>query len=479
MDGLDTLGTITLDDTGTAIFSTNALAVGDHPDITAVYSGDDNYNGSTSPDYDQQVSQATTITALTSSANPSAVGQPVTFTATVTPIMSGPASPTGTVTFTDNFMSSITTLNPGGTPLGADGTAAFSTSGLTAGDHVITADYSGNGNYSGSGDTLTQTITDLPDIVMDMATTTDHLTVTATYDITGVNVDQPLSFAIYRSASAASYAPSDQIGVDTLPASDTADLLVGHHQVQLDLYTPNLLPDPSHEFVFVVANSGDTVQEQDYTNDTAYFQIFVLGAVSHGYVPPTEDTDGQTPDWELEMAAALQKIDGYNYVIPFNWVLLSRTKQSDEAVFAGAMLANQVAAEVVSLEKQHSGDVVDYHFIGHSRGSVVISQAIADMIKLYPSFINGNYVNMTMLDPHPARNYPKPTVYFSAARNPVAFTLKKLYLSFQKVADDPMVVVPSVVTSVQDFFQHTPFNKFPCRIQKGNLICGGREMMEA
>ena len=81
--------------------------------------------------------QATTTTALTSSANPSLVGQSITLTAKVTSA-SAATSPTGTVTFAD-----------GSTKLGtvtlSGGTASLTTSALAAGPYPITATYSGDG----------------------------------------------------------------------------------------------------------------------------------------------------------------------------------------------------------------------------------------------------------------------------------------------------------------------------------------------
>ena len=68
---------------GVATFTTATLAVGHHT-ITAVYGGDASFNASTSTTVDQEVQKADTTTALTSSTNPSKVGQSVTFTATVT-----------------------------------------------------------------------------------------------------------------------------------------------------------------------------------------------------------------------------------------------------------------------------------------------------------------------------------------------------------------------------------------------------------
>ncbi len=96
---------------------------------------------------------ATTAT-LVSSQNPSTVGQPVTFTATV----SCPGNtPTGTVTFKDG----ATTL---GTPVplvtaAGVSTASFMISTLAAGSHPITASYSGDANCAASTSTvLTQAV---------------------------------------------------------------------------------------------------------------------------------------------------------------------------------------------------------------------------------------------------------------------------------------------------------------------------------
>lgn len=92
---------------------------------------------------------AATTTAVTSSLNPSGVGQAVTFTATVTGI-----SPTGTVQFRDGA------ANLGAPVALAGGTAALSTSSLTAGTHVITAAYGGDADDAPStSPALTQVVT--------------------------------------------------------------------------------------------------------------------------------------------------------------------------------------------------------------------------------------------------------------------------------------------------------------------------------
>src|SRR6202022_3797922 len=75
------------------------LSVGPHS-VTATYSGDDNFNSSTSNTVTQTVEKAATTTAVTaSSANPSVFGQAVTFTASVSVMPPGAGTPTGTVQF--------------------------------------------------------------------------------------------------------------------------------------------------------------------------------------------------------------------------------------------------------------------------------------------------------------------------------------------------------------------------------------------
>ena len=80
---------------------------------------------------------AATTTSVTSSANPSVFGQPVTFTATVS--TAGLGTPTGNVQFFD-----------GATPIGGpvalngSGQAQVTTSTLSVGNHTITANYAGD-----------------------------------------------------------------------------------------------------------------------------------------------------------------------------------------------------------------------------------------------------------------------------------------------------------------------------------------------
>jgi hypothetical protein len=87
-----------------------------------------------------------TITLLNSSANPSILGQSVTFSAVVATTGSFAAVPTGTLSFFD----ASTQLNPAPIPLDPGGDASFTTATLAVGTHPITAVFTGNSSFAPS-----------------------------------------------------------------------------------------------------------------------------------------------------------------------------------------------------------------------------------------------------------------------------------------------------------------------------------------
>ena len=134
-NGLTVLGTGTIS-AGKATFSTSTLTVGAHS-ITADYTGSVDYNTSVSAVLTQTVNKAATATTMTSSPNPSTLGQTVTFKVAVTVVAPGGGTPTGTVTLKDGS----TTL---GTTALVAGKATFSTSLLAHGSHSMAAVYAGS-----------------------------------------------------------------------------------------------------------------------------------------------------------------------------------------------------------------------------------------------------------------------------------------------------------------------------------------------
>ena len=141
---------------GAAGCTTGTLAVGSHS-ITAHYSGDASYRTATSSPLPQTVQppKVSSTASLASSANPSTLGQGVTFTVTLS---GSSGTPTGTVTFTDgstNLCSAVALSGSGS----ADCTAAS----LGAGTHSISASYSGDAAYNAAtSNTVTQTVQSPP-----------------------------------------------------------------------------------------------------------------------------------------------------------------------------------------------------------------------------------------------------------------------------------------------------------------------------
>src|SRR5208337_850213 len=142
MDGSITLGTEVLSTSGKATLTTKALPAGQDT-ITAVYSGDTNFATSTSAAVNQLVNKdSTSMTKVSSTANPSVYGQSVTFSTTVQAMTPGSGVPTGPVTFYDgpNTVLGTATLN-------SSGVARFKNSGLAPGSYTITASYLGDSNF--------------------------------------------------------------------------------------------------------------------------------------------------------------------------------------------------------------------------------------------------------------------------------------------------------------------------------------------
>jgi len=137
--GKKVLGTGTLSG-GTANFTSSTLGTGTDK-IKAEYTSDGTYGGSASNTVSQGVGAASTTTTLVSSLNPSAVGQSVTFTATVAPEYSGTV--TGKVSFYNGS-------NQLGRVLLSGDAATYTTTSLPAGTDPITAVYGGSSSFTGS-----------------------------------------------------------------------------------------------------------------------------------------------------------------------------------------------------------------------------------------------------------------------------------------------------------------------------------------
>ncbi|MST32984.1 hypothetical protein GHK86_09670 [Acidimicrobiaceae bacterium USS-CC1] len=126
--------------------------------VTAHYQGDGFFAAASSTSVTESVLQSTAL-ALTGSANPAQEGKAVTYTATVTPIPQGGATPTGTVTFAD--ATTGTTLCTD-VALSSAGAATCATTFAATGVREVTATYHPTGAFVGSTWTYSQVVSAHP-----------------------------------------------------------------------------------------------------------------------------------------------------------------------------------------------------------------------------------------------------------------------------------------------------------------------------
>ena len=131
--------------------------------VTAVYSGDTNYAGSTSNAVSLVASLLPDTVTLTAAPTAAGPGQAINFTATVTPTTAPPATyeqnPTGLVT----FYNGTTVIGTGtlATSLANSSTATFTIATLPAGSDTITAVYAGDSYFApGTSNSVTVTVQD-------------------------------------------------------------------------------------------------------------------------------------------------------------------------------------------------------------------------------------------------------------------------------------------------------------------------------
>jgi hypothetical protein len=219
---------LALNGSGVAAFALSTLAVGQHS-ITASYNNtsDQAHTASSSTAEIQSVLEGTSL-SLTSSANPSNVGQSITFTATVTSAGGG-INPTGTVTFYDGPVA-LSTQN-----LNGSGVATYSTSALANGVHQMSATYNGNaGNNveSSTSNTVSQDVQapSTVGVVSSLNPSAYGATVTLSATVTS-------SATVAATGTVTFFDGGAQIGTGTLAGSPTvaqlttSTLVVGTHPI--------------------------------------------------------------------------------------------------------------------------------------------------------------------------------------------------------------------------------------------------------
>jgi hypothetical protein len=178
---------------------------------------------------------------------------------------------------------------------------------------------------------------------------------------------------------------------------------------------------------------------------TALFRTYVIGIVTHGALINPSWKHG--PPWELQIAKILKE-QGYDAVIAFNWV--GDSSKPGHAAEQGARLARKVLTVVSQFPATAP---VDLHFIGHSEGAVVNTEAIVALDRSMPPQLRAGYIQDTLLDPHSANN--NIPAQASTGSGLLGSLARNLVRSYQARANDPAVFIPPGVDAAQVFYQHT------------------------
>lgn len=205
---------------GVAFIQTATIPVGTHT-ITAQYSGDGNYFGSSGLSSSFTVNMADTTTSLGTGGtpNPSAVGGTVTFTATVLVQNPGTLDPTsGTVLFYDGSLAN----QIGSATVQANHQAVANVSTLTFGVHNnIFAVYQGNGSYNASAQSAAVSQTVLKN---------DTITITPSVSPQNPKFGQTVDYAVtLQSSPTGQGVPTGTVtlSVDNVQFGSAQNLVVG------------------------------------------------------------------------------------------------------------------------------------------------------------------------------------------------------------------------------------------------------------
>ena len=272
----------------------------------------------------------------------------------------------------------------------------------------------------------------LSDVTMLSLTETTGTTLSFDYNVQVPNLTA-LQVNFYRlPTSVLSGAAAVKIGSTTLSGNELTEGT--HDNVTAVLNTPlasgaaPLSIDPANPYVFAVTTGPDHVSTE------ASFQKYTLGVVTHGLVfPPSKTVPGWITRWPTpcEPMATTWRSPSVGRRSPPR--SLSPVRRRTPAIrWPRRSRPSSKRPGIVP-----KGAVVDIQLIGHSRGSVVITQAAEDLQNDLPNISQaaGGYWLLTYLDPHPA--HAANVVPFAVANNTVGKDTLRLANLFQEGAKDP------------------------------------------
>jgi hypothetical protein len=284
------------------------------------------------------------------------------------------------------------------------------------------------------------------DVAILTATTPDSKRVDFTYSVSDASVG-PVNVGVYRSADETFDAATDLLIASTTITDPTA----GSGSV-----AANLALDPARPFVLVVADPANAIQEVDETNNAAAFRKQVVGVVTSGFqlvgnLPVVE----AVPAWVGDMARVMEQ-RGYSKIVTVDWSALNNTVSPGQTTIAAQLVANELRRVVAEMNLL-PGDVIDTHWIGHSRGAVVNSEALELLTRsdLLPAAAKNGWTKMTMLDPHPAKNGPTGPLCSFDRESQIGWLLFNACAAFQAIAQDPDARFPDAVAESEVYFQQT------------------------
>ncbi len=261
-----TLGSKSLDPTGNASLTVNNLTVPTHNVVAHFTDATGRFNASDSNTVAQTINPGTVSMTLVTSKSPSTYGEPVTFTATITPNAPSTLPPQGSVTFIADFVFDVSPgVSLGTSPVGANGQASVQTSSLAAGTHSIQANYNPPANTYNSGSAfVTQTV--------NPASTTT----TVSSSVNPSAFGQPVTFTVTVTAqTTATPTGNVTLSIDNSPvvtltlqggqaAFTTSGLSGGSHTVTAT-YTPDTASTTVYPFVttnFTGSSTGSPAFQQ-------------------------------------------------------------------------------------------------------------------------------------------------------------------------------------------------------------------------